>query len=288
MCRVNRRSLLLGAVFLCVLPRSAVARQQWVRPYSPDEQRWLDSGWREDVAFTGANAIIAGGIAGLARWFRGGEFLDGFAWGAVGGAAAFVGRRVAAESFTAAGLLGREINAVGASVTRNAWYAESPTQEFWLPLGPAWLIVTPRSERHVRLGVDLYGVLWSAVGALRSSDRLDWGASLESGTAVFRTKSSEYNGYVHAETIFVSETPDEPVADVLAHERAHILQGDFLHITAGQPLEGWLRKGAVDGAPGLWWMTGLDRPVFRTLLGAGWLSRSWDPMEVEATYLEVR
>jgi hypothetical protein len=67
-------------------------------------------GW--DVTFAASNALLAGMTPGVSQRLRGGQFGDGFARGAVAGAVAYVGRRMGAEQFDGAGLLGRQVSAV--------------------------------------------------------------------------------------------------------------------------------------------------------------------------------
>lgn len=80
--------------------------------------------------------MLGGLTAGIVQRLRGGSFSDGFARGAVGGAVAYAGRRIAAERFDGAGLLGRQVGAVGASVVRNASERRPSLERLFFPAGP--------------------------------------------------------------------------------------------------------------------------------------------------------
>ena len=278
---------LAGSLWLTVLAPRRLEAQMESRPYSPDERRWLDSNWREDVAFGAANALLMGLGVGIVRLVKDGHFWDGFGSGAFGGATSFLGRRIAAARFAPAGFIGREVNAVGASVAANATGGRRTLEQISLPVGPALVTLTPGRERLVHIGVDLFSLGWAAYALAAPSEIFDWRLSLASGTFVFVSENyPDYNGRAQGSVVFLSSAADEPRSDVLVHESVHVLQSDLLHILVGLPVEAAL-LGPIDVGP-ISLTTGLDSPVMFTLLGDTWIPRDWSPLEVEATYLEVR
>src|SRR5690606_17462320 len=61
----------------------------------------------------GVNVVLGGLVAGVLHGARGGDFRDAVVKGVTGGALSFAGKRLAVEPFFGAGLLGREVSAVG-------------------------------------------------------------------------------------------------------------------------------------------------------------------------------
>lgn len=259
-----------------------------------DEERWARATWVDDLNFLAANALLGGLTAGISSRLRGGPFSEAFARGALGGGVTYLGKRTAAARFDGAGLLGREVGAVGASIVRNAGLGIPVLDTLVLPLGPLRAFVPTGEPARARVRVDANDVAW-LVSAL-AHDRLtfDWGESLSAGAPVFRasgllaSQGDSVSGRHQAGLVLVSDVRPVRVDDVLAHERAHVLQIDFLEIAVAYPLE---------DVVGRW--VGLDRtPVLRALMPglahypllwpfAG-LERSRSPLEVEADFLETR
>lgn len=210
-------------------------------------------GWAGDLAFSAGNAALGGLTAGLTRVVRGGGFWPAFRDGALGGLVAYGGRRLAAEELDGAGLLGREVGAVGASMIRNAADGTGAFQRIVLPLGPLRLHLEARGPRQLpasaRIRADLPTLLATAYLALRGDTELDAGASLSSGAPVFTSTVRWADGYwagtQAAGAIWLRGNPADPSPDaardaVLAHERVHVLQYDVGLLLLSEPAERWL------------------------------------------------
>lgn len=282
-------ALLLGVRGLAG-PRAVLAQ-------SENETRWSHATWVDDFNFLAANALVGGVTGGILARLHGRSFRDGFARGSVGGGVVYVGKRTAAARFSGAGFLGREVSAVGASVTRSAAYGSGMLDTLVLPVGPLRLVLTPESVARSTLRVDLQEVAWLAYGLAEDRLDLDVGRTLSAGAPVF-TSASRFeagrdgvvDGAEMGGIIVMSRNPKWDGMDrVFAHERVHVLQFDVLKTTVGQPLETWAaRKLGVR-----------DLPVVRHVdFGVGHLPllallvapRRYDHRlpEVEAEFLEVR
>ena len=89
-----------------------------------------------DLRLVGANALISGLTAGLSSLTRGRDFSPAFISGFFGGGLSYVGKMVSAADFTASGLLGRQLGAVGASAVRSAAFGNASLDTLFLPIGP--------------------------------------------------------------------------------------------------------------------------------------------------------
>lgn len=204
----------------------------------------------QQFAIASLNGMIGGTIAGLSRLIRGGSFTEAFLPGALGGTIAFGGRRLAVERFDGAGLLAREVSAVGASIVRNAGEGLGALERVQLPLGPVELEVRPREPGSVRARLMVYDAVRVASAIAQPELELDGWASLSAGTPVFRAAGRYVkdnhgvlvDGLAGGGVIYLSgriRNGDEPA--VFAHERVHVLQQDFRNIAVGDALE----SGAV-------------------------------------------
>ena len=222
------------------MPCSAVAQTQ---PEDADE--WRTKVWVGDIAFASANALIAGVSAGIVQELRGGSFRDGFARGALGGAIAYGGRRVAVEGFWGAGLIGRQVSAVGVSITRNAADNEPPLRKIWLPLGPVTVALDRGDSFTVSARADLFATGWLLAAVF--DDRLDFDmeSSISSGAPVFRAPDHRLRSgdrmlagtAIGGVIVVARHHEDLSTNDILAHERVHVLQYDFAQLAWGDPLE---------------------------------------------------
>jgi hypothetical protein len=214
-----------------------------------------------DLAFIGGNAVLGGITAGLLQELRGGSFWPAFRAGALGGAVAYAGRRIAVEQFTLAGLLGRELAAVGTSVVRNASDGRGMLDQLVLPLGLARLYLERDTAAarplNARLKLDLPTVLATTYLGLQGDVHFDLSASLSSGAPVFasfgRWSDGNWRGNQAAGAIWLRGNPDDPNPDaerpaVLAHERVHILQYDFSLLAWSEPTERWLSARVPGGS----------------------------------------
>lgn len=245
-----RHALLLLAL---VLPAPAGA--QGLTPTAPHRGSTTPA-WVEDFTLLSANVLLSGLAAGLRQELRGGSFRDGFTRGALGGSVVFAGKRAAAERFPGAGLLGRQVAAVGASVAWNAAEGRGSLSRLMVPLGPVRLYLRNGPGAGVSARADLHTLFWVVYGGLEPELRLDVGRSLSAGAPVFRApghklvwpgREGAASGFAPGGVVFLGEpSGNGDLESLFAHERIHVLQDDQLFLLAGDPLEGWI-LGRVPG-----------------------------------------
>jgi hypothetical protein len=260
------------------------------RAQSAHQPRPYGSG---DLVFASANGLIGGLTAGALRAARGGAFWPAFRDGVLGGAVSYAGRRVAAESFPGAGLAGRQVGAVGASIVSNAAHGRPVLQLLVLPVGPIRLYLHHDSGWSATLKLDLPTTAGIVYFALQSNTRFDAPASFSSGAPVFQTRVRFADGYWAGQQVAGSirlegnpadPAPDAPRTAVLAHERVHVLQYDYAMSLWSDPLEARLFAGR--GAPA-WLRRHVDAGVHL----AAWQLANWlvpyesRPWEAEAHFL---
>lgn len=213
--------------------------------------------WAGDLAALGGNALFGGLTAGVAQALRGGSFQDGFTRGALGGGVIYVGKRLAVQRFGGAGLLGREVAAVGTSVVRNAAEDRPSLSRLMLPLGPVRLYVEPRGTSPIRARVDLLSLAWTGYAALTPELNWDAGATLSAGAPVFRVRdrlivsrgdTSEAAGKAVAGVVLLGDIGRVDVEANFAHERVHVLQHDQIFFVWSDPLEEWAVRRLPGGA----------------------------------------
>ncbi|MGD8278301.1 MAG: hypothetical protein PVH00_09765 [Gemmatimonadota bacterium] len=205
--------------------------------------------WAGEFAALSANGLLGGLTAGLTQRFRGGSFQDGFMRGLLGGAVSWAGKRVAAERFDGAGLIGRQVSAAGASLVRNASEARPLLDRLMLPVGPVWLeFGGPDRRVHARL--DVAAMAWTVYAVAEPELELDRGRSLSSGAFVFRTRgkllrprgNDEVAGTAYGGVVFLADVPAYGAAfaeRAFAHERIHVLQEDQFAIQVTDPALRW-------------------------------------------------
>lgn len=249
-----------------------------------------------DVTYIGANLVLGGLTGGIASAIRGRSILRGFAKGAFGGTVSYLGKRVGAEDMPGAGLIGRQIGAIGASMVRSAAFGSGlMVDTLILPIGPVRAYVSLLDIQDTRFRVDLEEIAWLAYNLGQEKQTLDLGASLSSGSFVF-TSVEEIRGVGDIASgraapgvlvVRVDGAGNIP-PDVIAHERVHISQFDYLKITAGLPLEGAIRRGI--GTDSVEFLDRFDFGFgyypFQWVLTGAWLPRSRQLFEIEAEYLE--
>jgi hypothetical protein len=195
------------------------------------------------------NATIGALTGGILQKLRGGSFKDGFARGALGGAVIYGAKRVVVQRFWGAGLLGREIDAVGVSVVRNASDGRPSLSRLFLPVGPLPFraILDLSNGFRVQPQLDLSAAGWMIYGLYETRLYPDVGQSLSSGAAVFQAdrrhiidSGHDLAGFAASRSIFLSDPRATPYLGdwgaVLAHERVHVLQQDFVLSAWSQPL----------------------------------------------------
>ncbi len=207
--------------------------------------------WAGQITAFSTNALLGGLTAGVLQELRGGSFKDGFTRGALGGAFVYTGKRMASRRFEGAGLLGREVAALGSSVVRNAGEARPMFDRLVFPIGPLRLQVSPRTGR-LDASLDVIGAAWLAWAIAEPELDLAVRASLSGGAPIFRTRNKVIvtsanrlhgGGFTPAGVVLQSYVPawGSVLLDrVLAHERVHVLQEDQLLHTWLEPGEEWL------------------------------------------------
>jgi hypothetical protein len=251
--------------------------------------------WVGEFATLSANAVIGGLTAGFVQEFRGGSFRDGFMHGIVGGAIVYAGKRVAAESFTGAGAIGRTVAASGASAVRNAGAGEPLFDRLTLPAGPLWFDVSTRTKR-VRARVDAATLAWLLYGIAEPELAFDAGESLSSLMPVFHTDgkllqfgsdSVHAAGVTNAGVYFVADVPaygPNVARRNAAHERIHVLQTDQFAIQWTDPAAQWLAGRLPALRPALRFVAiNLSTELMR--IGSGLIAEHGDrPWELESIF----
>jgi hypothetical protein len=239
------------AVAALVSPAAASAQELCLPPQPcrpAPEPASGPSDIRVEVTGVAINALLGGLTTGIPAALRGEPFARAFAAGAAGGSLIYGGKRVAVERFAGAGLLGREIAAVGGSVVQNVARGERAVSVITIPVGPLRLELGPGRAPRARL--DLATLIAAGVFIVQEDGRFEPGHSLSAGALVFRSES-RLDG-MHAAGVVLVPDPsahdyDQP--GLLAHERVHVLQYDQAHLSWGEPAEGWLLQGT---GPGRW------------------------------------
>jgi hypothetical protein len=204
-----------------------------------------------DVA---ANAAIGGIIAGARSLLRGGSVVRPVALGALGGGVQGLGRQVAASSFSGSGLVGREVSAVGISLTH--WGA-TDSLVFFAPVGPVMLEIRPGAAQSLRARVSLFDLATLGTQIANRQSRFDLESSVSSGAPVFLRPQvdmpldAQESGFAQVGTIFLArEEPAQLRAFITRHESVHILQWDALSQLVALPLE----RTLVSRIPGGAWL----------------------------------
>jgi hypothetical protein len=204
-----------------------------------------------EVRLLAINVAIGAVTAAVLQAARGGPVLPALRDGAVGGTFAYVGKRVAVERWAGAGLVGREIGAVGHSMIRNASEGRGAFDQVILPLGPVRFYVQPDSASRVRVRLDLLSAVYGSMLAV-SGRPLEARASLSSGTLVFTLDDETplarnqcrvgltIGGIVALTDLSGLATDDRN--PTWAHERVHIGQFDQLFTTLSDPAETWMAR----------------------------------------------
>ena len=254
--------------------------------------------WSSHVAILGANTMLSALSGGVAQWLRGGSFQRGFTEGALGGGIIYVGKRVAGEQFDGAGLIGRQVAAVGSSVVRNAMDARPPFSRIMLPAGPIRLYVTTTGGFHVQPKLDLMTTAHIIYGVQESELRFDGRASLSAGAPVFKTYNkvlsdshtdTHAGGLAASNVMYLSDVRawGKPfLRRVEAHESVHIVQEDQLFMTFTDHIE----DAVVDRLPfgttiNRWLDINLGTEVISVLLPPVFPRVRGRPWELEAIYL---
>ena len=204
--------------------------------------------WSGELASLGGNALLGGVTSGLMQELRGGSFRSGFMRGVMGGSVIYAGKRIAVERFETAGLMGRQVAAVGGSMVRNAGEGIPGFDRLILPVGVGRLEFD-RPARRLQLTPDLTALGYTLWAISEDELAIDWSKTFSSGTPVFSTDnrilvvdgdSTHAAGVTNSGVIYLAGIPG--VGRTVArrqfeHERVHVLQEDQLFITLTDPIE---------------------------------------------------
>lgn len=271
-------------------PSTSLAGQEPVQRDPPTLASPSPSGAGE-LVYLSVNVLLGGLTGGVFQELRGGSFSDGFTRGSLGGSMVYAGKRLSVESFAGAGLLGRQVAAVGSSVVRNASDGRASLAWVVLPLGPLQVHVSPRGADPTRISLDLADTYWIVYGFLspRLSFRPGW--SLSNGAPVFEARDARLapggdgvNGLTTGGVIFLSTSRRR----TLPHELVHVLQFDFVSRAWTGRLDEWLMDRLPVGGLRTSVHADVSFPAFlwssSRLLGPEVL----EPLEVEARFLDGR
>jgi hypothetical protein len=284
------------ALLLLPLPALAQCPPPLMPPdlTGPCEERYPS--WTGELAVLGGNALFGGLSAGVLHRLRGGAFGPAFVRGVAGGAVIYGGKRIAVERFGGAGLVGREVAAVGASMVRNAGEGRGALELLVLPVGPARLYLQ-NARPHVRIRADVMATAWLLYAIQEPELRFDFGMTMSAGAPVFAaddriilsgSDTTHAHGVTEAGLIFIADVPvfgRDYHRRVFEHERMHVLQMDQLFMTVTGPAE----ERALRAVPGVRRIAhrldlNLSSSLMRLLNGIipGFLDRPW---ETEAVFM---
>lgn len=185
------------------------------------------------------NMALGAVASGIVATIRGRPVRQAVALGAVGGAVNFVGKSMVTRDFDGAGMLGRQMSAVGASLTRDAMEGTPPFRRIVFPLAVLNVHVNLDAPRPVTLKADLGTMIATGV-AISRGDRFDPGLSLSSGTPVFGVDYRDMHsaGQHIAGVVRVMEVEGILMyPDALRHELVHVVQNDGAFVTWSEPVE---------------------------------------------------
>ena len=255
-----------------------------------------------ELAVAGANALLGGMTAGMTALVHGRPFLRAFGLGAAGGAMVYGGKRFMSwHGIPGAGLAGRFVGATGASMVRNGAAGRGAFDLVLLPVGPFTLYLRPPNDSlNAPIKLNLVRAAYFTGLVIRDDFRMDWYSSFNAGTPVFerpgkvllRRNDKVTLGFAISGTVIVGDPSSMPLVnempygELLAHERVHVVQGDFLEIAWTGPIEQWL-LGALPGGA---WLRRYVEPGFLSLAvaaaGLAVLPGDASPWEKEAEYFE--
>jgi hypothetical protein len=252
--------------------------------------RHEQTSWSQELSTAGLNALVGGATAAALRVVHGqpDEAWRAFWKGAAGGGLVFAGKRLAVEGFDGAGFLGREVASVGGSVIRNASAGRGAFDELVLPVGPVRLYV---GDGRVNARLDLATVIAGGAFMAAYDARLDFRASLSSGSLVFRGDAPMPGLTSAGATLLWRRIPGSEGPRLMAHERVHIIQYDQVFLSWGEELERWAIGRTVGPGPGTELLRHVDlgASVFGIRTGLamalGYHARPW---EREAYFLSQR
>jgi len=255
-----------------------------------------------ELTVLGANVLLGGVTAGVTALMQGRPFWRAFGLGAAGGAMVYGGKRFMSwHGVPGSGLAGRFLGATGASMVRNGAAGRDAFDLVLLPMGPFTLYLRPpRDSANAPVKINLARAAYIMGLVLRDDFRLDVPASVHAATPVFerpgkvlfRSRDQVTLGLSICGTVIVGDpwsmrlVHRPPYGELLAHERVHVVQGDFVEIAWTGPIEQWLLGELPGGA----WLRRYVEPGFLGLAiaVAGLAAFPGDdgPWEKEAEYFE--
>jgi hypothetical protein len=252
-----RRIVLLAAAGLAAIAPLSKAMAQRELP-APEPLPAHEHGRRplsggERVAHLAVNGALGGFSAAMFALARGKNPWRAAFMGFGGGVAMGAGKQVAGRRFDGAGLVGRQLAALGTSFVRAA---SEDTMVVLVPIGPMTLEVRPRAVDRVRPRVNLVGAATVLYYVVRADTRVDLRATLSAGAPVFRfptetvsTRDGIIFGRMDFGTLVLGAAPsvlDDQRRMTMPHESIHVVQYDFLeHALALPPERAILQKLGV-------------------------------------------
>jgi hypothetical protein len=192
-----------------------------------------------DAAINAAIGVVVG-----AMWaaIRRTSVIKGAGQGLAGGLIISEGRQTAARTFQGAGLIGREISAVGVSLVASVG---KPATTFSFPFGP---LSVQYAKGAFDWRVQVADCVITVATALSPHTSFDLGLSLSAGVPVFRTHGSgvtglqgtDASGITQGAVIWLEPTAfvsDYRTRQVLGHESVHVTQEDFVQNALALPIE---------------------------------------------------
>lgn len=246
-----RAAVLIAAGGALLAPHALAAQCVGEACRAPARSTAASPSWSGELQVVGVNAALGAVTAGLLSKARGGSFTAAFGRGALGGVGVYAGKRVTTAGFRTAGLLGREIAAVGASVVRNAADGRGSFDRLVLPAGLARVYIDRTASSRVRVAADLSAMVATAYAATRPELRFDLAGSVSAGLPVFLAEDgfqgAGWDGRHAAGVIWLRETVarrdgGSVRSEVLAHETIHAAQNDFSFIVWSLPAEERFRR----------------------------------------------
>jgi hypothetical protein len=245
----NPLTVLAAGILLLAGPAALHAQLAWPPALGTPSRASTLTGWQGDATLLGANALLGGITAGVWSALRGESFGRAFITGAGGGALGYAGRRVSVLDWQGAGVVGREVTAVGASMVGNAGVGRGALEQIVLALGPARVYVDRSNGTHWRVKLNAYEMYWLLASLRDPALDFQLEASLCAGAPVFVKTGQrvvldgvELNGYQVGGVVVLSGITDVGEHRTLVHERVHIYQSDFIARVWTEPAEDWLME----------------------------------------------
>ena len=249
----------------------------------------------------GVNAGLGALVAAVGRIISNKPVRNAAFFGALGGTASYIGKRVIARSDSRTNLLGREYSAAGASVVANASSGLGPLDRFVFPYGPLRFYMDRSSSQSFSAKLDVATTLETAWVLHKGGIRLDTKRTISSGAPVF-TVAAEKEGDVQLidvggsqiagvvlhrdRTSYISEAT-QTIDRTLGHELVHVAQYDFSFIALAAPVEKSILQQTTAGK----WINryvdlGLNVPLWSALnVMIRYQNRPWEIEAVTFSHL---